>query len=405
MGLMAFHNFHIKNKKNKSATDRSLDSLFLSNEDKENLCSSSQVNRYLERQSALSEHTFNYLMRALMETSLFLIVATYILPPFFIGLTVWVPSVYFIIRQCLNHLESLDDETRERQLKYDSIYDHAKNNITYLRAANEFTDYVQQESKKKLHNVYEKIKEYNYYFNIYERILSPVFYILLLFFGYVTCRKYIKKVPLRQKLLLITMGIDGFGKFSDVVKVWMKTSIENNFLVKLDCFSPNEVPLDVDITVPIPESGTNIAIVGPSGCGKTTLLWNIYREYDSPFMGVPSGIQIEFPVSKFFEMDKEGAVEVCFSVEEQEEFKKNDVSITSLSHGQQQRLSIILAVNDNKADIYLFDEYISGLEKDHKILLHTYFVGKMKAQKKRCIFVLHEQELVDLCDAVYSVSI
>ena len=66
----------------------------------------------------------------------------------------------------------------------------------------------------------------------------------------------------------------------------------------------------------------------------------------------------------------------------------------NLSQGQKQRVLIARALYDENKSVYIFDEYLSNLDKNTAHNIHNYVMNYIKKNNKIGIFILHNAELI-----------
>jgi ABC-type spermidine/putrescine transport systems, ATPase components len=184
-------------------------------------------------------------------------------------------------------------------------------------------------------------------------------------------------------------------------------------------FGTNEVLKEISFTV---EDGEFLSILGPSGCGKTTILRiliGLIRDIDSGKIlkdgvditnNAPSdrGMGIVFQNYALFEnmtvlknvayalrrqgLDKakanETAKEMLLAMGLEDELKKKP---RDLSGGQQQRVAIARTLV-LKPDIILFDEPMSALDVDTRLMLRQELKDIQKRFGSTMVYITHDQE-------------
>ncbi|MBL8006328.1 MAG: ABC transporter ATP-binding protein [Ignavibacteria bacterium] len=192
-------------------------------------------------------------------------------------------------------------------------------------------------------------------------------------------------------------------------------------------FNGTNVLTEINLTV---EKGEFFSIVGPSGCGKTTLL-RIIAGLEFPDAGKiiinnidstgftpqkrKTGIVFQnyalFPNMTVYEnvayglevkkTDKNIIREKVYSVLEKVQIShKSDVSVTTLSGGEQQRVSLARVIV-TEPDLILFDEPLSNL--DYSLRLETR--NELKRLQREAgitsVYVTHDQtEALALSDRI-----
>lgn len=176
----------------------------------------------------------------------------------------------------------------------------------------------------------------------------------------------------------------------------------------------NDISFDV-------KQGEFLSILGPSGCGKTTLL-KILIGIEEPTSGIilkkekditnedasKRGMGIVFQNYALFQnMNVLNNVMYALNlkIKNKEEAKKKSLEILKIVHmeehlnkyphelsgGQQQRVAIARTIVLNP-DIILFDEPMSALDADNRLLLRKELKNIQKKFKTTMIYVTHDQE-------------
>lgn len=202
---------------------------------------------------------------------------------------------------------------------------------------------------------------------------------------------------------------------------------KNNFVLKVGHLSAGYHDKSIlnDISFEVPE-GCRCAILGPNGAGKTTLLkslldihpyigsisfWNKkYSAIKNKIAYVPQKKNIDwtFPITVkevvlmgaynlskhiFKSVSKETLLFVDECLIRLDLFDLKDMHISELSGGQQQRVFIARALAQ-KADLYIFDEPFSGLDKISEEIISNIF-KELKEESKTIICVHHDWQTIE----------
>jgi len=193
----------------------------------------------------------------------------------------------------------------------------------------------------------------------------------------------IRPIGSLQRYLQILKRLFEFEK--ERQKQYFKNS--ETILLKGVDFSFNNKPILKDFNLKI-EKGETVAIVGPNGSGKTTLA-NIISGYLAPQNGevvLPERISsitlpLAFPPIKVKELVKDKNLLKEFALKGL--LEKN---AENLSMGQKQKLAIIEALS-KKADVYVFDEPFSNIDRESVKKVIEKILGRTAG--KTLVFVLH----------------
>lgn len=169
------------------------------------------------------------------------------------------------------------------------------------------------------------------------------------------------------------------------------------------------------------EDGEFLSILGPSGCGKTTILriliglltpgtGTIYKDGTDITKAAPSkrGMGIVFQNYALFEnMTVLRNVEYALRLDKTKKQKAREIAMdmlrqvgleehahkkpNKLSGGQQQRVAIARTLSLNP-DIILFDEPMSALDVDTRMILRQELKELQKKFKTTMIYITHDQE-------------
>ena len=169
------------------------------------------------------------------------------------------------------------------------------------------------------------------------------------------------------------------------------------------------------------EDGEFLSILGPSGCGKTTILriligllspatGTVYKDGVDITKAAPSkrGMGIVFQNYALFEnMTVLRNVEYALRLDKSKKHKAREIAMdmlrqvgleehahkkpNKLSGGQQQRVAIARTLSLNP-DIILFDEPMSALDVDTRMILRQELKDLQKKFKTTMIYITHDQE-------------
>lgn len=177
----------------------------------------------------------------------------------------------------------------------------------------------------------------------------------------------------------------------------------------------------------------NYCVIGKSGSGKSTIL-NIMSKVQNNFQGevlyktrpLASILSVEINNEIFYVSHALNLLS-SFTIHENFEFflgkqdfenDKNyseimtnlDLSpsifeqhVETLSMGQRQRVCLFIALYSSRP-ILLLDEYISGLPDHFAMKIHKFTIAYTKKNNITCIFVLHNKNLISLCDNIISID-
>ena len=169
------------------------------------------------------------------------------------------------------------------------------------------------------------------------------------------------------------------------------------------------------------EDGEFLSILGPSGCGKTTILriligllspgtGTVYKDGKDITKAAPSkrGMGIVFQNYALFEnMTVLRNVEYALRLDKSKKHQAREIAMdmlrqvgleehahkkpNKLSGGQQQRVAIARTLSLNP-DIILFDEPMSALDVDTRMVLRQELKELQKKFKTTMIYITHDQE-------------
>lgn len=169
------------------------------------------------------------------------------------------------------------------------------------------------------------------------------------------------------------------------------------------------------------EDGEFLSILGPSGCGKTTILriligllnpktGTVYKDGKDITNAAPSkrGMGIVFQNYALFEnMTVLKNVEYALKLDKTKKHEAREIAMdmlrqvgleehahkkpNKLSGGQQQRVAIARTLSLNP-DIILFDEPMSALDVDTRMVLRQELKDLQKKFKTTMIYITHDQE-------------
>jgi ABC-2 type transport system ATP-binding protein len=179
-----------------------------------------------------------------------------------------------------------------------------------------------------------------------------------------------------------------------------------------------------DVTLALP-LGATIGLVGANGAGKTTLLRviaGIYRPSSgtrriagrvacsfgaepmvAPTLSVLDNLYLLSALAGFSRTETTASVEAIFDIANLQESRLS--RFEHLSFGMQQRLCFAVMLQSMilmKAQIYLFDEFLSGVDRQHRERSEQ-FLATVPRQYHTVLYATHDLDsLRRLCDqAIY----
>jgi ABC-type polysaccharide/polyol phosphate transport system ATPase subunit len=177
-----------------------------------------------------------------------------------------------------------------------------------------------------------------------------------------------------------------------------------------------------DVTLALP-LGARIGLVGANGAGKTTLLRiiaGIYRPSSgtrqivgrvscsfgadpmvAPTLSVLDNLYLLSALAGFSRTETTASVEAIFDIANLQDYRL--VRFEHLSFGMQQRFCFAVMLQSMilmKAQVYLFDEFLSGVDGQHREY-SEHFLATVPHQQHTVLYATHDLDSVRrLCDQV-----
>ncbi len=104
-------------------------------------------------------------------------------------------------------------------------------------------------------------------------------------------------------------------------------------------------------------------------------------------------------VDKDFLKEQGNRLLELFQLDKKVKIEDHAFSTKNLSEGQKKRLSLIIAILENK-DIYLFDEWAANQDPEFKKIFYTEIIPYLKISGKTQIIISHDDQYFDLADRV-----
>lgn len=172
------------------------------------------------------------------------------------------------------------------------------------------------------------------------------------------------------------------------------------------------------------EEGETLFVVGGNGSGKTTLaklilglyypLSGFVEYYGQPvssknifsYRGNFAAVFTDsYLFQTFLDVDPDYLLEhgnrllKMFHLENKVKIENHGFTTKNLSAGQKKRLSLIIAILENK-DIYLFDEWAANQDPLFKEIFYKEIIPYLKVSGKTQIVISHDDQYFDLADRV-----